>query len=132
MSKPQPRLQPQKIQKAIYQQSWLIFGLVFIGIGLDFMLQKSHFTITKNLLVGALLAWIGQLLFAKIALSITGRHHRQIVHRMYQATLAKWFLTFIGFILIFIGLKPLAPVWLFLGYIILQISYAILSSRLKL
>lgn len=132
MSKPQKPFQPQRIQRTINQQSWIIFTLIFIGLGIDVYWQHKHFIITKNLLIGAILAWIGQLVFAKIALSITGIQHKKIVHRMYQASIAKWLITFIGFIIIFISLKPLSPLWLFLGYIILQISHAIITYRIKL
>lgn len=132
MSKPQKPFQPQTIQKAINQQSWIILALIFFGLGIDYYQQHNNFIITKNLLIGAILAWMGQLIFAKIALSVTGIHHRQIVHRMYQASIAKWIITFTGFIIIFINLKPLAPAWLFFGYIALQISHAIVNYRIKL
>lgn len=132
MPKPQKPFQPQKIQQAISRQSWLIFTLMLCGIILDTYLQQKNFIITKNVLIGAILAWIGQLIFAKIALSITGKQHRQIVHRMYQATIIKWLFSLIGFILIFMYLKPLSAIWVFSGYIALQIGYAITSYRLKL
>ncbi|ELA09540.1 ATP synthase subunit I [Moraxella macacae 0408225] len=132
MIKPQPRFQPYRIQKAINRQSWLVLALVFIGIGLDMVLAKTSFAISKNLLAGALLAWIGQLVFAKIALGVTGsKHKHKIVHRMYQATLAKWLITFIGFAGVFGGLKPLLAVWVFVGFIVLQISHILVSFRLQ-
>ncbi|WP_394262069.1 hypothetical protein [Moraxella boevrei] len=132
MTKPQPRFQPYHIQKAIGRQSWIILALVVIGIGLDIIFAKVGFVISKNLLAGAVLAWVGQLVFAKIALGVTGAsQQRQIVHRMYQATMVKWFITFVGFAGIFIGLKPLLAVWVFVGFIVLQISHAVLSFRLQ-
>lgn len=132
MPKPQKPFQPQKIQQTINRQSWLIFILMLGGIGLDSYLQQKNFIITKNILIGSILAWLGQLIFAKIALGVTGRYHRKIVHRMYQASIVKWAFSLVGFTLIFIYLKPLSAIWVFLGYIILQISYAIMGYRLKL
>lgn len=133
MSKPAKPFNLQKIQKTISKQSWIVFALVFAGVALDKIYHTEHFVISKNLLAGAILAWLGQLIFAKISLSITGaKYQRQIVHKMYQATMIKWLITFVGFACIFIFLKPLQAVWVFFGYIVVQISYMILIAKNRL
>ncbi|HBI48228.1 MAG TPA: hypothetical protein DDY26_00080, partial [Moraxellaceae bacterium] len=86
MSKPAKPFDPQSIQQSINKQSWLILGLVAIGIALDVWQGNSQYTVSKNLLAGSVLGWVSQIIFAKISLSKSGyQQRRQIVHRFYQA-----------------------------------------------
>ena len=85
---------------------------------------------SKNLLAGSVLGWVSQIIFAKISLSKSGyQQRRQIVHRFYQAHMAKWVLAIVGFALIFLLLKPLNAIAVFAGYLILQMSYLIITYR---
>jgi len=130
MSKPAKPFDPQSIQQSINKQSWLILGLVAIGIALDVWQGNSQYVVSKNLLAGSVLGWVSQIIFAKISLSKSGyQQRRQIVHRFYQAHMAKWLLTIAGFALIFLLLKPLNAIAVFAGYLILQMSYLIITYR---
>lgn len=130
MSKPAKPFNPQSIQQSINKQSWLILGLVAIGVALDVWQGNSQYAVSKNLLAGSVLGWVSQIIFAKISLSKSGyQQRRQIVHRFYQAHMAKWVLTIIGFALIFLLLKPLNAIAVFAGYLILQMSYLIITYR---
>ena len=130
MSKPAKPFDPQSIQQSINKQSWLILGLVAIGVALDVWQGNSQYTVSKNLLAGSVLGWVSQIIFAKISLSKSGyQQRRQIVHRFYQAHMAKCVLTIIGFALIFLLLKPLNAIAVFAGYLALQISYIIITSQ---
>ena len=130
MSKPAKPFDPQSIQQSINKQSWLILGLVAIGIVWDVWQGNSQYVVSKNLLAGSVLGWVSQIIFAKISLSKSGyQQRRQIVHRFYQAHMAKWVLIIIGFALIFLLLKPLNAIAVFAGYLILQISYLIITYR---
>ena len=130
MSKPAKPFDPQSIQQSINKQSWLILGLVAIGIALDVWQGNSQYTVSKNLLAGSVLGWVSQIIFAKISLSKSGyQQRRQIVHRFYQAHMVKWLLTIVGFALIFLLLKPLNAIAVFAGYLILQMSYLIITYR---
>lgn len=130
MSKPAKPFDPQSIQQSINKQSWLILGLVAIGIALDVWQGNSQYTVSKNLLAGSVLGWVSQIIFAKISLSKSGyQQRRQIVHRFYQAHMAKWVLIIVGFALIFLLLKPLNAIAVFAGYLILQMSYLIITYR---
>ena len=130
MSKPAKPFDPQSIQQSINKQSWLILGLVAIGIALDVWQGNSQYTVSKNLLAGSVLGWVSQIIFAKISLSKSGyQQRRQIVHRFYHAHMAKWVLTIVGFALIFLLLKPLNAIAVFAGYLILQMSYLIITYR---
>ena len=124
MSKPAKPFDPQSIQQSINKQSWLILGLVAIGIAWDVWQGNSQYIVSKNLLAGS------EIIFAKISLSKSGyQQRRQIVHRFYQAHMAKWLLTIVGFALIFLLLKPLNAIAVFAGYLILQMSYLIITYR---
>ena len=130
MSKPAKPFDPQSIQQSINKQSWLILGLVAIGIVWDVWQGNSQYAVSKNLLAGSVLGWVSQIIFAKISLSKSGyQQRRQIVHRFYQAHMAKWLLTIAGFALIFLLLKPLNAIAVFAGYLILQMSYLIITYR---
>lgn len=130
MSKPAKPFDPQSIQQSINKQSWLILGLVAIGIAWDVWQGNSQYAVSKNLLAGSVLGWVSQIIFAKISLSKSGyQQRRQIVHRFYQAHMAKWVLTIAGFALIFLLLKPLNAIAVFAGYLILQMSYLIITYR---
>ena len=130
MSKPAKPFNPQSIQQSINKQSWLILGLVAIGIVWDVWQGNSQYAVSKNLLAGSVLGWVSQIIFAKISLSKSGyQQRRQIVHRFYQAHMAKWMLTIVGFALIFLLLKPLNAIAVFAGYLILQMSYLIITYR---
>ena len=130
MSKPAKPFDPQSIQQSINKQSWLILGLVAIGIAWDVWQGNSQYAVSKNLLAGSVLGWVSQIIFAKISLSKSGyQQRRQIVHRFYQAHMTKWLLTIVGFALIFLLLKPLNAIAVFAGYLILQMSYLIITYR---
>ena len=130
MSKPAKPFDPQSIQQSINKQSWLILGLVAIGIVWDVWQGNSQYAVSKNLLAGSVLGWVSQIIFAKISLSKSGyQQRRQIVHRFYQAHMAKWVFTIVGFALIFLLLKPLNAIAVFAGYLILQMSYLIITYR---
>lgn len=127
MTRPAKPFQSRHFTKAIAKQSWVILVVTGLGLLVDVGLSSSDFQISKNLLAGCVLAWIGQIVFAKISLSLSGyRQRRQIVHRFYLAHLVKWILNLLGFAFIFMSLKPLSALWVFVGFIILQISYVIL------
>lgn len=130
MTQPAKPFQSQHFTKAINKQSSVILVAVLVGVMIDFMTQQVGFKVSKNLLAGCLLAWVGQIVFAKISLSLTGyRQRRQIVHRFYFAHLTKWLINLLGFAFIFMTLKPLSALWVFVGFIILQISYVLLIYK---
>jgi ATP synthase protein I len=130
MTKPAQPLNPKRIQQAINQQSWLILTVICIGLSIDLWQKNPILTTTKNLAAGAILAWVGQILFAKISLNKQGYHQRkQIVHRLYHAQVLKWVTTIVGFTIIFLYLKPLQPLSVFVGYFILQLSYIVITYR---
>ena len=132
MSKPAKPFNPHTIQQAINKQSWLILGLVVIAVLFDSWQGNNNYIISKNLLAGCVLGWVSQIIFAKISLSKSGyQQRRQIVNRFYQAHMVKWLVIVVGFALIFMLLRPLNAVAVFLGYLALQLSYIVITYRNK-
>lgn len=129
---PKPPNQIYPVERITKHQAWLILIVLAIGLVIDRLSHHTDFIVSKNLLAGSVLAWFGQLVFAKISLGVTGYHQRrQIVHRFYLAHLVKWIMTLIGFIIIFKWLRPLQALWVFAGFILLQFGYALLMYRYR-
>lgn len=133
MSQPAKPFQPQQLTQTLKRQSWVVLAIVLIGLGIDLIMgHQGEWVVTKNLLSGSVLAWVGQLIFAKIALGVSGaRHRRQIVHRFYIGHMVKWVVSLVGFALIFIALKPLSALWVFAGFMLVQASYILWMYRFK-
>lgn len=126
-SRPAKPFQAHRLQRLAKYQAWVILAVLAIGLVVDNLWLNTQLNMSKNLLAGSVLAWIGQLIFAKISLQLSGYHQRrQIVHRFYLAHLTKWLVTLIGFIIIFTQLRPLLAGWVLLGFILLQFSYIML------
>lgn len=135
-SRPAKPFQAYPLQKIIKSQAWVILLMVIIGLAFEIFYGNTQgkigFIVTKNLLAGNVLAWIGQMVFAKISLGLSGYHQRrQIVHRIYLAHMVKWVLTLIGFAIIFKFLRPLQALWVLVGFIAIQLSYMLMMYRQK-
>lgn len=129
MTQPAPRFSTnaQQLMNVIKRQSWLLFAMIILAMGYEFISGQREFAMSKNLLAGGILAWLSHYLFAKLSLRTFGaKFHRQTINNFYLAHLLKWLLTMLGFAVIFIYLKPLKPVWVFLGYMVLQIGQILL------
>lgn len=131
MSQPAKPFNPSRLSRTLTQQSWLVFAMIGIAVMAEASLNAANgFVISKNLLAGSVLAWLGQWVFAKIALSVSGyQQRRQVVHRFYVAQMAKWVISLIGFALIFKFLKPLNALWVFIGFMLIQFSHTLLMLR---
>lgn len=142
--------QPAKLSPAINiaavlrAQLWTLLALTALGALADMALAHTltdaqtrnlpptataqTWRYAKNLLAGGGVAWLGQWIFAKIAWRHTGaRLRKQIVHRLYLAQMVKWLVTLLGFAVVFSQLRPLAALWVLVGFIVLQINYLRLS-----
>lgn len=118
--------QAKKLLIILKKQTWLLLVIIMSASIVDITLQISNFATSKNILAGGLLAWFGQFIFTKISLKKSGyRFRRQIVNNLYLAQLLKWLITLIGFAIIFLYLKPLKPLWVFIGFFILQLGHII-------
>ncbi len=123
MSQPAKRSQFLKIKQSLRYQSWCLFALVLIVIFVDNFLLQTNMVWTKNFICGAMLNFGGQYAMAKISFRQKGAIAcKHTVNQLYLAEVCRWLITIVGFIIIFLLLKPLLVPIVFLGYMILQFS----------
>ncbi|WP_436870536.1 ATP synthase subunit I [Acinetobacter courvalinii] len=71
--------------------------------------------------LGALLCWLAHCYFAWQSFRTAGaRASKQVMLNMYRGMLGKFAIVIVGFILILSNVKPLSPVALFCGFILVQ------------
>ena len=71
--------------------------------------------------LGALVCWLAHCYFAWQSFRTAGaRASRQVMLNMYRGMLGKFAIVIVGFILILSNVKPLSPVALFSGFILVQ------------
>lgn len=126
MTKPAKRTQKDKIGVYIKRQAWILFVLILVAWTIDSVwLNSSQLAIAKSTAIGALLSFVTQAVFAFFIFWYTGYRARQhIVSQLYRGQMAKWLLTVFGFALIFITVQPLSAPALFIGFMVMQISYS--------
>ncbi len=115
------------------RQLWAVCTLILLGLVWDFAVlgSVSPPITTKNLTAGAMLGFLGNLVFTRIAYRRTGAKARQAVMlNMYLGQMIKWALTLVGFALIFIFLKPLLPLAVFVGFCALQLWHSVSMWRM--
>ena len=79
------------------RQLWVVCTLILLGLLWDFAVlgSVSPPITTKNLTAGAMLGFLGNLVFTRIAYRRTGAKARQAVMlNMYLGQMIKWFLCF--------------------------------------
>lgn len=138
MTQPARRSQKLKVVKGLRQGMWVLFSLIVFAIIVDLIWFKVFATSTHKLLwaksfaLGAVLNYISHFVFTSFAYRYTGvRAKKNIVNQLYLGEISKWFISLVGFSLLFITIKPLAPLGLFIGFIVMQISQAIVFLKLK-
>lgn len=71
--------------------------------------------------LGALVCWVAHCYFAWQSFRTAGaRASKQVMLNMYRGMLGKFAIVIVGFILILSNVKPLSPVALFSGFILVQ------------
>ena len=85
--------------------------------------------------LGALVCWLAHCYFAWQSFRTAGaRASKQVILNMYRGMLGKFAIVIVGFILILSNVKPLSPVALFGGFILVQAMTWVApfwASRLK-
>lgn len=140
MTQPAKRSQKPKVVKGLQRGMWVLFCLMVITIIVDliwfniFAVNTSTHTLVwaKSFALGALLNYISHFVFTWFAYRYTGiKARKHIVNQLYLGEISKWFISLVGFSLLFITIKPLAPLGLLIGFIVMQISQAIVFLKLK-
>ncbi len=71
--------------------------------------------------LGALVCWLASVYFSWQSFRAAGaRASKQVLSNMYRGLLGKFAIVIVGFILILSNVKPLSPVALFCGFILVQ------------
>ena len=83
-------------------------------------------------LCGGLIAWLPNLYFAHKAFRFSGaRAAQSIVRSFYAGEAGKLILTAVLFALAFVGVEPLAPMQLFIGYLLALLAAACAPLLMK-
>ncbi|EOR03327.1 MULTISPECIES: ATP synthase subunit I [Acinetobacter] len=78
-------------------------------------------TAALSAVLGALVCWLAHCYFAWQSFRTAGaRASKQVMLNMYRGMLGKFAIVIVGFILILSNVKPLSPVALFCGFILVQ------------
>ncbi|WP_163598068.1 ATP synthase subunit I [Moraxella catarrhalis] len=132
MSRPAQRNKKSAIYQAQMRQIWVILGVMIFGFVLSYVTADGDRLIAKGLLIGALVAFIGQLIFTHIAYHTVGvRHARQIMLNTYLGLVIKWAATLALFAFVFLKIQPISTVSVIIGYIILIISQNLVLIKIK-
>lgn len=114
ITKPAMLNQHQRIGQILRWQLWLIPVLAVVCV------LVKNVSVAQNTVAGASLAWLAQAVFAWFSFRYVGFQARKtIVQYFYRGQLLKWLVSMVGFTLLFIGLKPLMPAYVFIGYILM-------------
>lgn len=132
MTQPAKRNQKDQIGRHIKRQVWILLILIILAWLLDIVWLRSDLLIVQGVALGAVLSFATQMIFTLFVFRHTGfRAREHIVRQLYRGQAVKWVLTAFGFALIFILIKPLSAPALFVGFIVMQMSYNWMLVRLN-
>ena len=93
-------------------------AIVCLLVTLLFILGKGM-TAGYSALLGGMIALLPNAFFAYKAFRYFGaRSARDIVQSIWSGAMGKWIITAVLFALAFVGVEPLAPMQLFIGYLL--------------
>ncbi len=110
------RLIDRRLAKAlVYLQALMIIVSACIG----WIVKDS--TVAISAALGALVCWLASCYFTWQSFRTAGaRASKQVLSNMYRGMLGKFAIVIVGFILILNNVKPLSPVALFCGFMLVQ------------
>lgn len=124
------RLIDRRLAKALV---FLQVCMIPIAALLAWMMKDT--TAALSAALGALVCWLAHCYFAWQSFRTAGaRASKQVMLNMYRGMLGKFAIVIVGFILILSNVKPLSPVALFGGFILVQAMTWVApfwASRLK-
>ena len=110
------RLIDRRLAKAlVYLQAFMIPVSALVA----WVLKDS--TAALSAALGALICWLASCYFSWQSFRAAGaRASQQVLSNMYRGLMGKFTIVIVGFILILSNVKPLSPVALFCGFILVQ------------
>lgn len=110
------RLIDRRLAKALV---FLQACMIPVAALLAWMMKDA--TAALSAALGALVCWLAHCYFAWQSFRTAGaRASKQVMLNMYRGMLGKFTIVIVGFILILSNVKPLSPVALFCGFILVQ------------
>ena len=110
------RLIDRRLAKALV---FLQASMIPVAALLAWMMKDT--TAALSAVLGALVCWLAHCYFAWQSFRTAGaRASKQVMLNMYRGMLGKFAIVIVGFILILSNVKPLSPVALFCGFILVQ------------
>ena len=132
MTQPAKRSQKAQIRVYLKRQTWALLLVIIAAWLVDSIGFNGELVVAKSAAIGGLLSFVTQMVFALFMFSYTGYQARnRIVSQFFRGQALKWLLTVFGFAFIFIMIKPLAPLAVFIGFISMKISHVLMLGRLK-
>lgn len=110
------RLIDRRLAKTlVYLQAFMIPVSALVA----WVLKDS--TAALSAALGALICWLASCYFSWQSFRAAGaRASKQVLSNMYRGLMGKFAIVIVGFILILCNVKPLSPVALFCGFILVQ------------
>lgn len=110
------RLIDRRLAKALV---YLQASMIPVSALVAWVLKDS--TAALSAALGALICWLASCYFSWQSFRAAGaRASKQVLSNMYRGLMGKFAIVIVGFILILCNVKPLSPVALFCGFIIVQ------------
>lgn len=132
MTQPAKRSQKDQIRVYLKRQTWALLIVIILAWLIDKIWFGGELVVAKSAAIGGLLSFVTQMVFAIFMFSHTGyRARNRIVSQFFRGQALKWLLTVFGFALIFIAIKPLSALALFIGFIIMKVSHVLMLGRIK-
>lgn len=132
MTQPAKRSQKDQIRVYLKRQTWALLIVIILAWLIDKIWFGGELVVAKSAAIGGLLSFVTQMVFAIFMFSHTGyRARNRIVSQFFRGQALKWLLTVFGFALIFIVIKPLSPLALFIGFIVMKMSHVLMLGRIK-
>ncbi len=132
MTQPAKRSQKDQIRVYLKRQTWALLIVIILAWVIDKSWFGGELVVAKSAAIGGLLSFVTQMVFAIFMFSHTGyRARNRIVSQFFRGQALKWLLTVFGFALIFIVIKPLSPLALFIGFIVMKMSHVLMLGRIK-
>lgn len=132
MTQPAKRSQKDQIRVYLKRQTWALLIVIILAWLIDKSWFGGELVVAKSAAIGGLLSFVTQMVFAIFMFSHTGyRARNRIVSQFFRGQALKWLLTVFGFALIFIVIKPLSPLALFIGFIVMKMSHVLMLGRIK-
>lgn len=132
MTQPAKRSQKDQIRVYLKRQTWALLIVIVVAASIDKIWFNGELIVAKSAAIGAALSFVTQMVFAVFMFSHSGyRARNRIVSQFFRGQALKWLLTVFGFALIFITIKPLSPLALFIGFIVMKMSHVLMLGRIK-